>query len=105
MMNKERQIISLKNSQTLYKRFLLLSQNDVPRIQQLIKACIKQGVGMSAIIDKFGNAANGLYKAKQFNQADKDLATLVLRIGGPGLLNSFSKLNKLPSQSYMYKVD
>jgi uncharacterized membrane protein len=32
------------------------------------------------------------------------IGSLVLRIGGPNLLYTFSKLNKLPSTSYIYKT-
>jgi hypothetical protein len=44
------------------------------------------------MIERITKAIHGLYKAKQYDEKDFDLATLVLRIGGTGLLNTFNKL-------------
>ena len=41
MLNQNREIISLRNKITLYKRFkTLLTQDDIPRVHQLIKVCV-----------------------------------------------------------------
>ena len=40
---------------------------------------------------------------KSFTPRENDLATLVLRIGGPRLLYGFQQLNMLPSESSVYK--
>ena len=41
----------------------------------------------------------GIYKPKQYEEKYIDLATLVCRIGGTGLLSVFNKLGMLPSRS------
>ena len=53
MLNQNREIISLRNKITLYKRFkTLLTQDDIPRVHQLIKVCVNNGHGISTIVDK-----------------------------------------------------
>jgi hypothetical protein len=52
----------------------------------------KTNISLNAMIERITKAIHGLYKAKQYDEKDFDLATLVLRIGGTGLLNTFNKL-------------
>ena len=53
----------------------------------------------------FTAAANKVFEPKQWTQDDKDLAILLLRVGGPALLYAFNKENRLPCSSYIYKVN
>jgi hypothetical protein len=106
-LNKDLMIMNYRNKISLYKRFHnLIVQNDVKRLQQLIKVCLKHGDSISTIINKFNMAVNNTYKPKGWsNDPDTmDLAFLVLRIGGPSLLASFSSQNVLPTSSYIHKV-
>lgn len=61
-------------------------------------------MGIRAVIDRFMSASQQVYKTRGWNDDDIDLATLVLRIGGPSLLHVFAEQNKLPSSSFIYKV-
>lgn len=98
-------IIAYRNKMSLYKRFIsLLATKDVNRVRDLIKVCLNNGSGIQGMIRKFNEAANDLYKPKAFTENETDLALLVLRLGGPSLLHVFSKQNKLPTASYIYKV-
>lgn len=65
---------------------------------------MKEGRSTKAIINKINLATSNLYKPKQSNENDLDLAILVLRVGGPSLLHVFSTMNRLPTSSYIRKV-
>ena len=105
ILNKDYKIITQQNKIDLYKRFnVLICNNDVPRLKQLLSVCLNNGDGINSILNKFTLAANNFYKAKGWSDDDLDLAYLVLRVGGPALLYTFSKQNMLPSSSYIYKV-
>ncbi len=64
----------------------------------------KQAKNYQGIVDKINLAIAQLYKPKGWDKDDKDLATLVLRIGGPALLQAFHAQNKLPSCSFVNKL-
>lgn len=59
--------------------------------------CLNKCAGIETIIQRFTLAANGLYKHRNWSSDEIDLATLVLRIGGPGLLYAFNRVSLLPS--------
>jgi hypothetical protein len=104
-LQKEFQLISYKNQLDLHMRFLnLISQENVHRLNQLFKVCFHRKSGIRGIINKFQLAAAHLYKPKGWTDNDVDLATLVLRLGGPSLLYTFNEENILPSSSFTYKV-
>jgi hypothetical protein len=104
-LNLMRKIAVLESRLSTYKRFrLLITNNDIPRIQQLMQACIRQGNGMNYICEKIKKASEGVYRPEGYNENYFDLATLVLRIGGPRLLYVFNQQNMLPCASYMYKI-
>jgi hypothetical protein len=104
-LRKDFQLICYKNQIDMHKRFLnLIAQEDVPRLSQILTVCLNQKTGIRGIIDKFLLAAGDLYHAKGWNENDIDLATLVLRMGGPTLLYAFTDTNILPSSSVTYKV-
>ena len=49
------------------------------------------------------NAIDGIYTANP-NQQDRDLAFLVLKLGGPSLLSTLHSAGILPSVSLAYKM-
>ena len=90
-LNLMRKIAVLESRLSTYKRFrLLITNNDIPRIQQLMQACIRQGNGMNYICEKIKKASEGVYRPEGYNENYFDLATLVLLIGGPRLLYVFN---------------
>jgi hypothetical protein len=104
-LNMRRSYIVLQNKQTDFKRFvILLSQNDIPRLNNLLNVCLKSNFGINGILNKLKMAMDGVYHPKKFEKDEFDLAVLTLRIGGPRLLNAFNKQNLLPSSSYVYKA-
>lgn len=66
--------------------------------------CLNKGAGIETIIQRFTLAANGLYKHRKWSSDEINLATLVLRIGGPGLLYAFNRVSLLPSSTFIYKA-
>ena len=80
-LNATRRVHNLLKSLNIYKKLVLsLSQNDVPRLYQLLSTALKNGRSINYIVDKVSQAVDGVYHAKGFNEDDIDLAFLVIRI-------------------------
>ena len=77
---------------------VLLSQNNVPRVKELVTVALKHQRSINYIVDKVVLAINKIYRARP-SEEDKDLAFIVLKLGGPALLDILGKANKLPSSS------
>lgn len=74
--------LKLRNKIDTYKRFqLLLANKDVSRVKSVMNSCLKSGAGLSKILNKFSMAAENLYRPRDWDDAEIDLAVLVLRIG------------------------
>jgi len=105
-LNNALKIIIYSNKIDMFKRFqLLLAEQNVTRVRSLMKTCLNKKRGVMGIIRIFTAAANKVFQPKQWTEEDIDLATLLLRIGGPALLYAFNKENRLPCSSYIYKVN
>ena len=99
-LNNMRTILGLRNKITLYKRLVVfISMNKITKLNTLISVCLNRGTGENGILEKLTEAANGVYKPKQWDQTDKDLGILIMNIGGPSLIKAFSCLNMLPSST------
>lgn len=62
-LNLKKSNMTLHNQLSDYKRFsLLIAQNDIPRIHQLVKSCIKSNYGINGIIEKIKLAISGSYR-------------------------------------------
>ena len=64
---------------------------------------LKHNRSINYIVDKVLDAIAGIYRARPSNQ-DKELAFVVLKLGGPSLLSILCKANKLPSDSTAYRL-
>ena len=82
---------------------VLLSQNNVLRIKELVSVAMKHNRNIDYIVDKVGLAINKVYRARR-SEEDRDLAFVVLKLGGPALLSILCKANKLPSTSLAYRM-
>ena len=59
-LNYRKQIVSLRNKQSDYKRLVnLLSENDIPGVCRLIKVCINSNRGINGIINTVVSAIQG----------------------------------------------
>ena len=100
---------SFKNSKlcatlTLHERFVvLISENNIPRLQQLVNVALRNNRSITHIVTKVLNVIDGIYMPNPC-QSDKDLAFLVLKFGGPSLLNILYRAGILPSVSTAYKM-
>ena len=68
-----------------------LSQNDVLRVKELVAVALKHKRSIKNIVDKVVGAIEGVYPARPSDK-DEDLAFVVLKLGGPSLLNILCKL-------------
>jgi hypothetical protein len=76
---------------------MALATDDIPRLHQLIRQGLKEGAGISAIINKIEQALSGVYQARGYNDLDYDIALLVLRLGGRKLLYALNQHISIPS--------
>ena len=98
-LNLKRNYLVRINKTNDYARLIkLIGSGDYARTNQLIRSFIGQGYGINGICDKLKLAIDGVYKNKKYSGEEKDLGLLALRIGGPGLVFTFNKLNIFPSQ-------
>ncbi len=88
----------------LHERFMkLVAENNVPRLQQLVAVALKHNRSISYITRKLMDAIDGIYSPRP-TECQKDLAFLVLKLGGPSLLDILFRANILPSVSTAYKI-
>ena len=104
LLKKSKRVHKLNSVLGLHQRFMvLLSQNNVPRVKELISVALKCNRSINYIVDKVSAAIEGVYRARP-SEEDKDLAFVVLKIGGPSLLSILCRANKLPSCSTAYRI-
>ena len=88
----------------MHKRFMVqIAENNVLRVKELVSVALKHNRSISYIVDKVTLAINKVYRARP-SQEDKYLAFVVLKLGGPALLDIMCKANKLPSTSLAYPM-
>lgn len=82
----------LRRNRTLTKQVTLsncfmdiVTNADIPRLDTLLQVCRNNGMAMSSIINRIGEAISKKYRFRKYGETDWDIATLVLRIGGPKL--------------------
>ena len=70
----------------------------------MVKLALGNQRSIEYILDKCTQAINGLYRAR-CNADDKDLVFLVLKFGGPSLLNILHQAKCFPSTSVAYQMN
>ena len=89
---------------SIHDRFLVsIAEHNIPRLQQLVTVALKNNRSITYIVTKITEVIDGIYMANP-SQEDKDLAFLVLKFGGPSLLEILFKAGALPSVSLAYKM-
>ena len=102
--NANKQLNRLGKALSYHKRFMvLLSENNIPRLNQLVAVALRNRRSITYITEKVMQAIDGVYLARP-SEDDKDLAYLILKLGGPSLLTICYKANKLPSVSTAHRV-
>ncbi|KAG0701125.1 hypothetical protein DFH29DRAFT_1000528 [Suillus ampliporus] len=80
-----------------YHRLLMaISENNIPRLQQIINVALCDGASIREIINKLEDTLEGVYRLRGYSVDDLDIATLVYRLGGRQLLYTLNKTG-LPS--------
>ena len=89
---------------SFHKRLLcLIAENKIPRLHFLVNVALKNRRSIEYIVGKCTEAIAGVYRAR-VDQDDKELAFLVLKFGGPSLLDILFRANLLPSTSLAYRM-
>ena len=71
----------------MHQRFLVnIFNNSIPRLRQLVNVAVKDKGSISYIVSKVIDVIDGIYSPNP-SKGDKDLAFLVLNLGGPCLLD------------------
>ena len=82
-LNRAKKVSRLNSVLALHQRFMvLISQNNVLRIKELVSVALKHRRSINYIVEKVLDAIDGVYRTRP-SKEDKDLAFLVLKLGGP----------------------
>ena len=97
-LNLVRKNQSLTKQVTLNNRFReLITGADIPRLGMLLQICHKSGMGLQSVTGRLGDAIRQKYKSRKYEEKEWEIATLVLRIGGPKLLHVLHRTHGLPA--------
>ena len=100
----QKKLDKLGKTVTLYQRFVvLISENQIPRLHSLVSVALHNNRNINYIVGKCEDAIAGIYRARP-DADDRELAFLVLKFGGPSLLDILYRANLLPSTSLAYKM-
>ncbi|KAG1751967.1 hypothetical protein EDD22DRAFT_850668 [Suillus occidentalis] len=81
-----------------YHRLLMaISEQDIPRLRQIINVVLHNGASVREIVNKLEDALEGAYRPQGYGADDLDIATLVLSLGGRQLLFALNQSLGLPS--------
>ncbi|KAG1725128.1 hypothetical protein EDB19DRAFT_1897825 [Suillus lakei] len=76
---------------------MAISEQDIPRLRQIINVALRNGAGVQEIVNKLKDALEGVYRPRGYGASDLDIATLVFRLGGRQLLFALNQSLGLPS--------
>ncbi|KII88930.1 hypothetical protein PLICRDRAFT_29388 [Plicaturopsis crispa FD-325 SS-3] len=89
-----------------HRRFLMaVATGDVPRLQQLVRQALKENASVSKIVSKIEDGLVGTYVARGYEEVDRAVSTLVLRLGGRKLLYALSHYIALPSVRALQRAE
>ncbi|KIJ45014.1 hypothetical protein M422DRAFT_167515 [Sphaerobolus stellatus SS14] len=71
-----------------HKRFIVaISTGDVKRIDALVRTALRNGLSISAILERINKAVQGLYTPKSYQEQDYHFSQLCCRLGGNTVAN------------------
>lgn len=76
---------------------MVVSENNIPRLQQIITVALRHGTSVRQIVNKLEDALEGVYRPRGYGTDNLDIATLVYRLGGRQLLFALNRKLSLPS--------
>ena len=85
-LNDQRKIKYFSQCLQIHERILLcLKTNDIPRLHQIFEVCFNNNRSIGFLLGRLNDAIDKHY-SPYYSKDDKDLALLVLKFGGPSLL-------------------
>ncbi|KAF6752442.1 hypothetical protein DFP72DRAFT_1047213 [Ephemerocybe angulata] len=107
--NQDLRFRALNNARTILRNSVALSNmnrlivaigtEDVARVDQVIKVGLRQKKGMVGILEQVMAAARGVYKVRSFTDEEREVATLLWRIGGDRVGHILHRALGLPGVS------
>lgn len=94
----------LKNLSLTKRAIVLMSKNDIPGVRRVLERALERGESPHVVLSKLQDALSGLHKARRWSEKEKDLALLVLRLGGPALLHVLHQTSGLPGLTFTRKL-
>ena len=91
--------VALRTSSDRQRLIVAFANADVPRLRYLIRSSLQAGRSPASMIGLIQDAVAGERKIFQFSEKERDIAFLVLKLGGPKLLHAVSRANGLPNLS------
>ena len=103
-LNMLRKCAALNKTLSFHERILIaLKENTIPNVHDVISSAFARKQSLQYVTSKVVEAVNGLYNPK-CNEDSKDLALIILQLGGPGLLDICHRALHFPDTSTIYKM-
>ena len=98
-----RKVSSLTRALDLHKKLLVCIQtNNIPRLHDIVVMCMKHQRSIGYIVQKLSDAVESKYQPN-YSVDDKELAVVILKFGGPALLEVLHRARGFASTSTAYK--
>lgn len=83
-----------------HKRFVMaIASSDVKRLSALVRIGLQNGMGVGGLMQRIGQATLGMYRPRDYTQAERQLAVLLWKLGGSQLADIGYRTGSLPSIS------
>lgn len=100
LFNATKKSMRLSKKIEAHKRMaVMLSSEDIPGLKRIFAAALRKGASIHYLLDHLSRAVNGDYVARGYDKRSIELATVVMRLGGPALLKVLHKAGDLPGVS------
>ncbi|KAG1897499.1 uncharacterized protein F5891DRAFT_957131, partial [Suillus fuscotomentosus] len=93
----QKHMMSLTQLDDYSHLLMAISENDVPRLQQVIKITLDNGANVHKVINKLEDAIEGIYCPRGYGSSNIDIATLVYHLRGHQLLYVLNHKLGIPS--------
>ena len=101
--NHNRKIKNMSQNIELNERiFHCIQKNDIKNLN-IITTCLNNNRSMGYVLQKLNEAINKKYNP-QHSEDDKDLSVIILKFGGPALLEILHRAKQFPSVSTAFRL-
>ena len=80
---------------------LAIKNNNIPRLQQIVKVCLDNNRSIGYSLQRMNDAVDKCYS--HCSQDDKELAMVILKFGGPALMEILHRAKGFPLVSTAYR--